>query len=133
MIRRPPRSTRTYTHLPYTTLFRSKGGRCLHPIVVLGLAPGAVGHLTLELAAGGVDVVAARASHRRAHAGAVEQLLEAADGFLVRTLATRARERVERDQVDIGRVLHLHPALAVAHQTLKPARVFGLVDRSEEN
>src|SRR3546814_5603385 len=25
MIRRPPRSTRTYTLLPYTTLFRSKG------------------------------------------------------------------------------------------------------------
>src|SRR3546814_6219924 len=26
MIRRPPRSTRTYTLLPYTTLFRSGGG-----------------------------------------------------------------------------------------------------------
>src|SRR3546814_6887960 len=79
------------------------------------------------LAAGGVDVVAARASHRRDHAGAVEQLLEAADGFLVRTLETRARERVERDQVDLGRVLHLHPALEVAHQPQQPARVFGLV------
>src|SRR3546814_2408067 len=65
---------------------RGKGGLCLQPLVVLGLAPGAVGHLPLELAAGGVDVVAARAPHRRDHAGAVEQLLEAADGFLVRTL-----------------------------------------------
>src|SRR3546814_13122837 len=27
MIRRPPRSTRTDTRLPYTTLFRSAGGR----------------------------------------------------------------------------------------------------------
>src|SRR3546814_11949385 len=27
MIRRPPRSTRTYTLFPYTTLFRSPGGR----------------------------------------------------------------------------------------------------------
>src|SRR3546814_18319442 len=27
MIRRPPRATRTDTLLPYTTLFRSKGGR----------------------------------------------------------------------------------------------------------
>src|SRR3546814_8610522 len=27
MIRRPPRSTRTYTLLPYTTLFRSAAGR----------------------------------------------------------------------------------------------------------
>src|SRR3546814_9468260 len=26
MIRRPPRSTRTDTHFPYTTLFRSAGG-----------------------------------------------------------------------------------------------------------
>src|SRR3546814_1044745 len=26
MIRRPPRSTRTYTRFPYTTLFRSGGG-----------------------------------------------------------------------------------------------------------
>src|SRR3546814_9587127 len=27
MIRRPPRSTRTYTLFPYTTLFRSRSGR----------------------------------------------------------------------------------------------------------
>src|SRR3546814_17088107 len=26
MIRQPPRSTRTYTRFPYTTLFRSRGG-----------------------------------------------------------------------------------------------------------
>src|SRR3546814_7201333 len=29
MIRRPPRSTRTDTLFPYTTLFRSAGGQCL--------------------------------------------------------------------------------------------------------
>src|SRR3546814_20956772 len=68
---------------------RGQGGLCLQPLVVLGLAPGAVGHLPLELAAGGVDVVAARASHRRDHAGAVAQLLEAADGFLVRSAERR--------------------------------------------
>src|SRR3546814_15990531 len=34
MILRPPRSTRTYTLLPYTTLIRStKGGRDQHPEV----------------------------------------------------------------------------------------------------
>src|SRR3546814_17950573 len=38
---------------------RGQGGLCLQPLVVLGLAPGAVGHLPLELAAGGGDVVAA--------------------------------------------------------------------------
>src|SRR3546814_1333162 len=31
MIRRPPRSTRTDTLFPYTTLFRSSGGR-FHPL-----------------------------------------------------------------------------------------------------
>src|SRR3546814_7359727 len=30
MIRRPPRSTRTDTLFPYTTLFRSKGKRAFH-------------------------------------------------------------------------------------------------------
>src|SRR3546814_2273451 len=30
MIRRPPRSTRTDTLFPYTTLFRSRGGRQQH-------------------------------------------------------------------------------------------------------
>src|SRR3546814_14261884 len=41
---------------------RGKGGLCLQPLVVLGLAPGAVGHLPLELAAGGVAV---RSEERR--------------------------------------------------------------------
>src|SRR3546814_9701275 len=36
MIRRPPRSTRTDTLFPYTTLFRSAGA--VHPLVQLGLA-----------------------------------------------------------------------------------------------
>src|SRR3546814_12639338 len=50
MIRRPPRSTRTYTLFPYTTLFRSEGHilRCLKdslnprdPVeVFLGVHPG---------------------------------------------------------------------------------------------
>src|SRR3546814_11024621 len=75
---------------------RGKGGLCLQPLVVLGLAPGAVGHLPLELAAGGVDVVAARAPPRRDHAGPVAPPLDAAGGFLSRALETCARERVER-------------------------------------
>src|SRR3546814_14566532 len=33
MIRRPPRSTRTDTLFPYTTLFRSESGRCRRPQV----------------------------------------------------------------------------------------------------
>src|SRR3546814_11510628 len=38
MIRRPPRSTRTYTLFPYTTLFRSATAACL--FLTLGIALG---------------------------------------------------------------------------------------------
>src|SRR5690554_7807193 len=69
----------------------------------LGLAAGTVGDLALELAAGGVDVVATGAAHRRDHAGTVKQLLERADRRFLRALVARARERVERDQVDLDR------------------------------
>src|SRR3546814_2013955 len=40
MIRRPPRSTRTDTLFPYTTLFRSRSGRMLAYMgMVMALAP----------------------------------------------------------------------------------------------
>src|SRR3546814_19272159 len=35
MIRRPPRSTRTDTLFPYTTLFRSDGSRCAYDALLL--------------------------------------------------------------------------------------------------
>src|SRR3546814_9941398 len=43
MIRQPPRSTRTDTLFPYTTLFRSHGHPCL-PHARAPLAPGLRGH-----------------------------------------------------------------------------------------
>src|SRR5690606_25202030 len=79
--------------------------RGLQPLAVFRRTAGTVHHLPLQLAAGGVDVVAAGASHRRDHAGVVELLLEGTDGGIVRALEAGARERVERDQVDLGRVL----------------------------
>src|SRR3546814_5369945 len=42
MIRRPPRSTRTDTRFPYTTLFRSHAEPAAHP---LKLAPAHAGHV----------------------------------------------------------------------------------------
>src|SRR3546814_9794597 len=39
MIRRPPRSTRTDTLFPYTTLFRSPGGRARIPVILLFFLP----------------------------------------------------------------------------------------------
>src|SRR5690606_28956932 len=82
-----------------------------HLLAEFRLAAGAIHDLALELAAGGVDVVAARAPHRGDAAGLVEQLLEAAHGAIFRALEGGARERVERDQVDLGRVLHLQPVV----------------------
>src|SRR5574344_353770 len=89
----------------------------------LGLATGAVGDLALELAAGGVDVVATGAAHRCDHARAVEQLLEGADRRIVRALVARARERVERNQVDLGGALHLHRAVERTQQLHQLERV----------
>src|SRR3546814_15158101 len=60
MIRRPPRSTRTDTLFPYTTLFRSQhiklahsGYTCLHtlPPYLAGMPPVAEDHDLLRLAA----------------------------------------------------------------------------------
>src|SRR5690606_17635878 len=88
--------------------FAGFGPACLQRTPELGLPPRAVHDLALELSAGSVDVVAARAPHRRDHAGVVELLLEGADRVFARALETGARERVERYEVDLGRVLHLH-------------------------
>src|SRR3546814_6828928 len=62
MIRRPPRSTRTDTLFPYTTLFRSHRGRLpqLHRPQLPARAPGA-GHARHLLPAGGGGRVAAPA------------------------------------------------------------------------
>src|SRR5690348_11572191 len=67
----------------------------------LGLPARAVEHLALQLAAGGIDVVAARATQHGEHVGVEQQGLERADGVGVRALETRTREGIERDQVDL--------------------------------
>src|SRR5690606_24617090 len=122
-----PRSARSSADARTGRSRHRTGTSLLQTLAELGLAPGAVHHLALELAAGGVDVVAAGAAHRRDPAGLVEQLLEPADRRIVRALVAGARERVERDQVDLGRVLHLQPVVEVAHQPDQFARVLGLV------
>src|SRR5690606_3237284 len=64
----------------------------------LGLAPGAVHDLALELAAGRVDVVAAGAADHGQHLRIEQDLLERADPRLVGTLVAGAGERIERNQ-----------------------------------
>src|SRR3546814_8673585 len=74
MIRRPPRSTRTDTLLPYTTLFRSEGIRILH-VDGLGGAPARAG--TADEAGGGfADSVVNSALRYRAQAPLVDSLLK---------------------------------------------------------
>src|SRR5579875_3474284 len=69
----------------------------------LRVSAGAVRHPAPELSAGGVDVLAAGAPHHRLHGGIQQDFLERADGGFVRALELRPRERVERNQVHLGR------------------------------
>src|SRR3546814_7195920 len=48
MIRRPPRSTRTDTLFPYTTLFRSARYTALRVALATGGMPGRAGHRSLQ-------------------------------------------------------------------------------------
>src|SRR3546814_11499008 len=56
MIRRPPRSTRTDTLFPYTTLFRSRLGQAFG-LQVADVAGEPVVHLVLQLLAGDRDLL----------------------------------------------------------------------------
>src|SRR6478752_5109260 len=110
----PDRATRSAT----TT---TSGRRIADPLFgqVLaerGLSPGPVEHLPLQLAARRVDVVAAGAPHRRQHARFLQGFLERADVLFRRALKARARERIERNEVDLRRVLHLHGVVELVHQ-----------------
>src|SRR3546814_3314480 len=58
MIRRPPRSTRTDTLFPYTTLFRSRNVAVREETVMAGMSCGEVSLLAWEiLSRGAVDFV----------------------------------------------------------------------------
>src|SRR3546814_20477028 len=83
MIRRPPRSTRTDTLFPYTTLFRSSGAPSL-------LVAEAELHPDLEVADGIVDDVAADFGHLEP-LEVPQRLRGGADG-----VADRVVERVGR-------------------------------------
>src|SRR5690606_42161537 len=54
----------------------------LEPAAEFGVPAGTVEHLALQLAAGGVDVVAAGAAHRGEHPGVQQDPLEGEDGRL---------------------------------------------------
>src|SRR5690606_11298314 len=91
----------------------------------LGLAPGAVAYLALELATGRVDVVAAGTPDHGQHLRVEQDLLERADLGLVRALVAGARERIERNQVDLARITRLDGVVELAHQPGQLARMLG--------
>src|SRR5690606_23175123 len=112
---------------PRTPLPRSSGDSTVPPLRFEGLAEfglpaRAIRDLPLELAAGRVDVVAPGPAHGGQYPRLLQQLLECADVCLGRTLETGAGERIERDQVDLGRVLHLGCVVELAHQSRELAR-----------
>src|SRR6185312_14322447 len=81
----------------------------------LALAPGQFFGLRLQLAAGGEDVAATRRADRRGVAGVEDIFGEFFDLLPLRALVFRARPRVERNQIDLGRnaLQQLHQELGV--------------------
>src|SRR5690242_6656300 len=65
------------------------GDALLDPAAELGLPARAIHDLALELAAGRVDVLAARAADHRQHVRVEQDLLKAADRFLARAREAR--------------------------------------------
>src|SRR3546814_16143819 len=83
---------------------RSNRMRCplVLPFADIGAAPGAVGDLPGQLAAGSVDVVAAGAPQHGQHAGIEQLRLEVANVIRVRTLVAGTRAWVGRNQIDLS-------------------------------
>src|SRR3546814_12551994 len=77
MIRRPPRSTRTDTLFPYTTLFRSR--------FVAPVADAYHGNQTLRLSEPCVDTSLCRTIRRRTEAGYLHRIRCLAQGDWLRT------------------------------------------------
>src|SRR3546814_15998181 len=77
MIRRPPRSTRTDTLFPYTTLFRSKTSKNRHHVVIIGAGFGGI-EVANQLAGVEVDVtIIDRRNHHRSeeHTSELQSLM----------------------------------------------------------
>src|SRR3546814_6342320 len=110
MIRRPPRSTRTDTLFPYTTLFRSPGGD------IDGLA--AVAHLTgREGAVGQADGVHQRAERHRSeeHTSELQSLMRNSYAVFCLKKKKTKLERVTR----LDRYLYYLYPLCKHHQSSK--------------
>src|SRR6266446_6229100 len=73
-----------------------------------------------ELAAGGKDVAATWRAHRRGVTGVENVFRKLFDLIPVRTFVSRARPRIERNEIDLGRdpLQHLHQQLGVIQRVV---------------
>src|SRR3546814_3275768 len=106
MIRRPPRSTRTDTLFPYTTLFRFLLKRALQRMLMLALEVYHLGHLGLG------DLVAERPAD--AHAALVDVEHDAG-----RVLQPHAEKALKHQHDELHRSI-----VVVQHQHLVEVRLF---------
>src|SRR3546814_3982457 len=115
MLRRPPRSTRTDTLLPYTTLFRSRPQRIGQLAVTAGAAGACLQRLPDLRGAGGAHAAACvlelQAGRVERQPAGVEQRPDRA--FRV---ALQGFVRLQVDVAGIARAKGIHRALAVAHE-----------------
>src|SRR3546814_18379308 len=111
MIQRPPRSTRTATHFPYTTLFRSQ-----RTVQRQRMEPVRTGLLARNLPVARQHETLRRPKHLKAIVAAAEQLVEIEFGV--------AQKRVKRRTIDIpGRenppALQMHPRLQIGRASCR--------------
>src|SRR3546814_1498429 len=99
MIRRPPRSTRTDTLFPYTTLFRSVVER-------VGQRPGSVG-----AGSGLASSIIAVQSHNRAHAEAPVVNRVCSSSRFDQSTSTRATDRSEEHTSELQSLMRISYAV----------------------
>src|SRR3546814_16464453 len=120
MRRRPPRSTRTDTLFPYTTLFRSVAGVALFPIGGGGLAAGVALALKSQgarIVGAPVEGVDAMARALRGNHAALEPVATLADGVRVHPhgrLTTQLLGRLLADLVIVPPAAFLHTLVRLA-------------------
>src|SRR5206468_8426600 len=117
---------------PLTLLRRIRGRLAEHHRALLRDAPvdpGAILDVAGQLAAGGVDVVAARLPHRRDDTSITQDFRESLHALLRRTHQSGGGEGIEGDEIELAR----HAAAAMLlHQARQLARVLrGIVHAIE--
>src|SRR3954452_18542942 len=119
--------------IPLSLLRRIRGHLAEHHRALLRDAPvdpGAVLDVAGQLAAGGVDVVAARLPHRRHDTSITQDFRESLHALLRRTQQPRGGERIEGNEIELARDA---AAAMRLHQARELLRVLGQVVHAIEH